>query len=118
MLDLSVKLTINQEVADATNLTDRFSKEDLAKIGKLCWDGYNRDVNSRTKWEKRTEAAMNLALQVQEAKTFPWQGCANVIFPLVTIAALQFSARSYSNIIQGTDVFRYRVLGEDPTGNL
>jgi chaperonin GroES len=61
---------------------------------------------------------MDLALQVQKDKSFPWSGCSNVVFPLVTIAALQFSARSYSNIIHGSHVVNYRVPCEDPSGLL
>jgi chaperonin GroES len=54
-------------------------------------------------------------MQIQEDKNFPWAGCSNVIFPLVTIASLQFSSRSYGNIIQGSDVVKYRITGgEDP----
>jgi chaperonin GroES len=55
---------------------------------------------------------MDLAMQAAKEKNFPWPGCSNVVFPLVTIAALQFSARSYSSIIQGTNVVRYRVIGK------
>ena len=117
-LNLSTKLVINKDVWTAPNLVDRFSEEDRTKIGRLCWEGYERDKQSRAAWERRTQAAMDLALQIQKDKNFPWQGCSNVIFPLITVAALQFSARSYSNIIQGTDVVRYRVVGEDPDGRL
>ncbi len=55
---------------------------------------------------------MDLSMQISEPKNFPWPGCSNVVFPLVTIAALQFSARSYQNIIQGTNVVRYRTIGK------
>lgn len=54
---------------------------------------------------------MDLAMQVAASKNFPWPNCSNVVFPLVTIAALQFSARSYAAIIQGTNVVRYRTIG-------
>src|SRR5579864_5493324 len=109
MLDLSTKLTINKDLVEAKNLCDRFKGDELDAIGKVCLDGYKRDRQSRSKWERRNAAAMDLAMQVQVAKTFPWPGCSNVVFPLVTIAALQFSARSYSNLVQGTNVVRYRV---------
>lgn len=112
------KLSINRDFIDSPNLCDRLSENDLAKIGGLVWQGYNRDLASREKWARRMEAGMDLAMQIQGAKNFPWQGCSNVVFPLVTIAALQFSARSYSNIIQGTDVVRYRVVGDDDGGDL
>jgi chaperonin GroES len=113
MLNLESKLKINHDLIMAPNLCDRFSGDDLDRIGMRVWEGYQRDKFSRSAWERRMNAAMDLAMQVQVAKTFPWPGCSNVIFPLVTIAALQFSARSYSNIIQGTNVVRYRVIGKE-----
>jgi chaperonin GroES len=113
MLDISTKLTINKDLVDSKNLCDRFTSDELDAIGKVCLDGYKRDRQSRSKWERRNAAAMDLAMQVQVAKTFPWPGCSNVVFPLVTIAALQFSARSYSNLVQGTNVVRYRVIGKE-----
>jgi chaperonin GroES len=115
-LRLTKYIKIDESVASAKNLCDRFEDDDLDTIGKLVWDGYSRDKQSREKWEKRMQAGMDLAMQIQKEKTFPWPNSSNVVFPLVTIASLQFSARSYSNIIQGTDVVRYRVIGEDPMG--
>jgi chaperonin GroES len=113
MLDLEKTLSINKDLVQSPDLTDRFTGADLDSIGRLVIEGYKKDRASRFKWERRMNAAMDLAMQVQVAKTFPWPGCSNVIFPLVTIAALQFSARSYSNMIQGTNVVRYRVIGKD-----
>jgi chaperonin GroES len=111
---LTNKIVLNRDVASAPNLCDRFTDSDLTAIGQLCWQGYQRDELSRAAWKTRTSAAMDLAMQVQKDKSFPWPNCANVTFPLVTIAALQFSSRSYGNIIQGTDVVKYRVVGKDP----
>jgi chaperonin GroES len=116
--DLTTKLTLNSSLIDAPNLVDRFDTEDLTCIGNAVWNGYQRDEASRIPWMRRMNAAMDLAMQIQKDKNFPWPGCSNIIFPLITIAALQFSARSYSNIIQGTNVVRYRVPGEDPQGIL
>ena len=115
-LRLSKHIKIDAEVASAKNLCDRFEKTDLTAIGQLVWEGYTRDKVSRMQWERRMNAAMDLALQIQRDKNFPWPGCSNVVFPLVTIAALQFSARAYQNVISGTDVVRYRVAGDDPDG--
>lgn len=115
-LDLSVKLKLDESVTNSPNLCDRFSDADLTQIGNLVLDGYKRDEQSRINWFKRMEAGMDLAMQIQKDKNFPWPGASNVIFPLVTIASLQFSARSYENIIQGTDVVKYRVLGTDLDG--
>lgn len=116
MLNLSTKLSLDQDMIDSPNLTDRFSAEDLASLGLWCWEGYQRDKQSRAKWEKRNEAAMDLAMQIQKDKNFPWPNSSNVAFPLVTIAVLQFHARAYPAIIEGTDVVKYRVIGKDPQG--
>jgi len=81
-------------------------------------EGYKRDKQTRAAWERRNEAGMDLALQVQKAKTFPWPDCSNIAFPLVTIAALQFHARAYPTLIQGPEIVQCRVVGDDPTGEL
>ena len=116
MLNLETTLRITQNLTQEANLTSRFSKVDLDAIGEHVSAGYDRDKQSRAKWEARTESALNLALQVSKAKNFPWENCSNVAFPLVTIAALQFHSQAYPAIIQGTEVAKYRVIGPDPTG--
>lgn len=114
-LNLDSKISLNPDVAESPNLCDRFSSLDLDRIGACVWSGYDTDEQSRSQWKRRMNSAMDLAMQVQETKTFPWPGAANVIFPLVTIAALQFSARAYPSLIQGNNVFRYRVIGPETT---
>lgn len=115
---LSTRLTIDEAVTKSPNLTGRFSSEDLAKIGNEVFAGYERDEYSRTQWKTRTSAAMDLAMQVQADKNFPWPNCSNVVFPLVTIASLQFSSRAYPALIEGPDIVKYRVVGPDPEQKL
>ncbi len=116
MLNLEKRIPLTKANCEDRNLADHFGKEDLAAIGVWAWEGYQRDKTSRWRWETRMQAAMNLALQLQEAKNFPWPDCSNIKFPLVTIAALQFHSRAYPMLIQGTDVVRYKVWDSDPQG--
>ena len=116
MQNLDSTLTLNKKTVDSADLTDRFTNDDLVKIGVLVIDNFNRDLASRKNWQERTEAAMDLALQVSEAKTFPWQGCANIAFPLVTIAAMQFHARAYPTIVNGRDIVRMKINASDKDG--
>lgn len=119
MLTLSSKkLVINRDLIQAPNLCNRFSPEDLTLLGHLTYEGYQADEQSRGPWMRRMNAGMDLAMQIAKDKNFPWPGAANVIFPLITIAALQFSARAYPSIVQGTDVVKYRVIGSDPKGEV
>lgn len=114
MRKLDTKLTFDEKTIMSPNLCDRFSAEDLATISEWVWEGFTKDKASRREWEKRNSAAMDLAMQVQSAKNFPWPNCSNIIFPLLTIAALQFSTRSYANLIRGTQIYKYKVWGPDP----
>lgn len=114
MLNLENSLTINAATIASLNLCDKFTDEDLKTLGEWCWQGYDVDKASRTLWEKRTEAAMDLAMQIQKTKTFPWQGSSNIAFPLITIAVMQFHSRAYPTIVQGTEVVKCRVVGPDP----
>lgn len=118
MLELSAYLKLDAAAIKSPNLCDRFSDDDLKLIGEYCKQGLLRDEESRYQWMKRNEAGMDLALQIQKEKTFPWPNAANVAFPLVTIAALQFHARAYPAIVNGTDLVKCAVFGEDPTGEL
>lgn len=116
MLALSSPLILDLAAIQSPNLCDRFAEDDLARIGTVCSDGFLSDEQSRQRWLQRNEAGMNLALQLQESKTFPWEGCANVAFPLVTIAAMQFHARAYPAIVNGDRIVKVAQFGPDPEG--
>jgi chaperonin GroES len=118
MLKLDQYIELTQKAINSPNLAEWFSEDDLKRIGNECYSGYERDERSREHWMRRNEAGMDLALQIQKEKSFPWPGCASVAFPLVTIAAMQFHARAYPAIVSGTDVVKCTVLGDDPTGQL
>lgn len=115
MLHLESNLKITPETCRQPNLTGEFSDVDLRRIGAYVYDGYLEDEDSRAKWHEMNKAGMDLAMQISKEKTFPWTNCSNVAFPLVTIAALQFHARAYPEIISGTEVVKCRVSGLEPT---
>jgi len=111
MLNLKAKLSFNKDSVSDPDLCDRFAKDDLERIGALVWESYDKDKRSRAKWERRSEAGMNLAMQVAEVKTFPWHNCANIKFPLVTVASLQYHAMAFPVLVDPPDVVQYRVIG-------
>ncbi len=115
-LELENSIKISRETISCPNLCSYFTEEDLKKIGMWAVDNYTRDLGTRVNWERRTQAAMNLAMQVSGEKTFPWPNCSNVLFPLVTIAAMQFHSRAYPSLIDGEKVVKCRVVGEDSQG--
>lgn len=116
MLTLQTRIKIDEATIRASNLTDKFSEDELGQIGDWVWQGWDMDEASRQGWLGRTEAALDLAMQVTKEKSFPWPNASNIAFPLVTIATLQFHSRAYPALVSGTDLVKCRVLGEDPEG--
>lgn len=114
-MELETKFTLAQILA-SDNLAEDFSEKDLETIGATVVRTYDLDKRSRYEWEVRNETALKLALQVVEHKTFPWPDASNVKFPLLTIAALQYHARSYPALIPGTSIVKCRVFGDDTDG--
>ena len=108
-LQIDSKITLDKATIKLGDMSKLFSEGELDRIGQYCWDGWQSDVQSRDPWFRRMEAAMDLAMQIQKDKSFPWAGASNVVFPLISIAALQFSARAYGNLI-GPDLVTYVIL--------
>jgi chaperonin GroES len=104
------------EIVELPNIAEVLDEKTINTISYNVWKGFEADKESRSAWEKRTEDAMKLALQVAEAKSFPWPGASNVKFPLVTIAALQYHARSYPVLINGETPVHCRTFGDDKDG--
>ena len=100
-----------------TNIAEDLSADTLGLIGQEICRGYDTDLSSRAEWEERIEEGLKVAMQMAETKTFPWDGCANVKFPLIATAAIQFASRAYSEIIRGRDIVHAAVIGEDPDGS-
>lgn len=110
-----VKLEISQ-ILKADNICDLLTEDQRKYVGRQVVEWYEKDKQTRDGWEKKNSLALKLAMQVTETKTYPWPGAANVKFPLLTIAALQFSARVYPALIKAPDLVKYRIVGRDPQG--
>lgn len=104
-----------QKLLDSPNLASEFDADTLQAIGRWVVGGYAKDLRSRSQWAERHSKAMKIALQVKEAKNFPWANASNVKFPLVTVGALQFLAR-ISILTKGEHLVSMKVLGNDADG--
>ena len=114
-MKLTSKLKL-EDIQDSLNLVDKLDKEDVDSIGRDVVQTYETDKQSRRTWEKRMQSATDLALQLTQDKSYPWPNAANVKFPLLTIAALQFASRAYPALVKAPDLVKYRVQGKDEGG--
>lgn len=95
------------------NIAVDLDDEELSKISVSVMRGLKIDEDSRSEWLTKNEAALDLALQVAKDKTYPWNKASNIVFPLVTIAAIQFAARAYPAVVAGRNVVKGVVMGDD-----
>lgn len=105
--------SILNKYAELDNVAEELDEDTLIKIGNYCKAGYDADVISREGWMANNEKWMKLAVQVIEVKNTPWNNAANVKYPLLTTAAMQFNARAYSAILNNNDIVKGRVIGSD-----
>lgn len=107
-----------------TNLAKKLvGKEDkdgnviLEKMAADLIQGYKTDEQSREPWMEKNREWLNLALLIRENKTYPWPKAANVKYPLIATAAMQFSARAYPALVpQDGKIVKARVIRKDKQG--
>lgn len=97
---------------DKVNIADDLSDTQLYDIGRTVCYGYSLDETSREEWLSLTEEGLKIARQVKEIKNYPWPKAANIKYPLIATAAIQFAARAYPQIVQGHDVVKAAIIGQ------
>lgn len=109
-------------IMQAENLLDMIDENELTRIGSKCLDGFEADLQSRksgdegSTWDDKYKRYLDVAMQVRKAKSFPWQNASNIKFPILTTAAIQFQARAYPAIVDGSNLAKGRVMGADHDG--
>ncbi len=103
-------------VESGENIVDLLPESKRAALGHDALHEYEIDDGSRNMVMKAYDKAMKAARAESKAKNFPFTGAANVRYPLLTTAANQFAARAYPAIVNGSEVVKARIVGQDPDG--
>jgi len=97
-----------------TNLADRQSKEVISDLTTKVLEGYKTDLASRKEWSELNEQIIDLAKLLVKKKVYNGEVVANVKYPLIINACIQFAARAYPELIKGNEVVKGKVIGTDP----
>lgn len=109
------RLTIDKMMT-SVNVAESLDEDKCNEIASEIARGVEADLISRQPWYKANQEYLKMALQIKESKNFPWPNAANVKYPLITIASLQFQARAYAGIVDTKNMVRGKVIGYDPSG--
>jgi chaperonin GroES len=105
-------LELKRSVLESDNLVEGLSDQELRDIGNRVVSMVTEDKESRAEWEEQNDRWMKLATQVMEAKDHPWPNAANIKYPLLSTAALQFHARAYPAMINDGRITKPKVIGQ------
>lgn len=111
----NIKLSMG-DILQASNIAELLDADQLTTIALKVIEEYYSDEDSRSGWLNDMKSAMELALQVTEAKNVPWKNAANVKLPIITIAALQFNSRVLPAIVSGNTLVKMKTIGRDNDG--
>jgi chaperonin GroES len=105
--------SVNIALEEDENGDPEIAPEVLTTLGMRVEREYKIDETSRADWKEKTEKALELATQHTTPKQYPWPRASNVIFPLMTTAAMQFAARAYPAIVMGREIVKGVTIGPD-----
>lgn len=101
------------EWIDNPNIARDLDEETLRDLGSLVVREYEIDETSRAEWKDEAQKALDFATQKAPPKQYPWTDASNVIFPLITSAAMRFGAVAYPAIVPSRNVVKGVVWGDD-----
>ncbi len=110
----------NMELADqlkgwieAVNIAEDLDDSEKNRIAVQVLRDFDIDEESRADWKEQYQKWLDFALQVNQPKVYPWPNASNVIYPMITTAAIQFAAKAYPAIIRDTNVVKGTIVGND-----
>lgn len=104
-------------LSEKVNIAKDMDEQRLAEIGAMCKDAYTDDLGTCQERFQKLNEYTEIAKQVVTEKNHPWPKAANVKYPILTTAAIQFNARAYPALIPSGKIVNARVFGDDPDGS-
>lgn len=98
---------------DYSVITDTLTEEQLGSLASRVKEDYDADKLSRQDNEDLWEQINKLIDFKPENKTTPFPNASNVKIPLTLNACITFASRVYPMLINGNDVVKVQVTGDD-----
>lgn len=112
----SVDISLPEDFWMSPNIAEELDDGTLDELGAMLKEHVDEDIHSRSEWLERNDKWMELVTQVLEEKSYPWPGAANIKFPLISTAAVQFHARAFPSLLGTSKPVKARKIGRDPAG--
>jgi len=103
---MAKKLKLADILSYPTNIAKLLDGSQKEGIYEYCNTRYEDLVAIRTPRNEKLRQANEEALQIYKAKDFPWPKAANVKYPLITNACIDFASRIFPAVWQDGDVVK------------
>lgn len=103
---MAKKLKIEEILSFPTNILRLLDNDVREHIYDYCDTRYKDLVAIRTPRNEKLREANEEALQIYKQKDFPWPKAANVKYPLITNACIDFASRIFPAVLQDGDIVK------------
>lgn len=101
-----------REYIKSINIVPKLDEDCIRTITNKVLSGVQDDKTSQSKWMSDTDEALRLSSLSKEPKNSPLPQSANIKFPLIRQACLQFAARTYPELIQDGKIVKTVIAGK------
>ena len=105
-----------EDILASDSIAHDLPEEMRIEIANKVVEWYDEDVKSRADWERKYEQWMKLASQTLEHKSTPWPNAANIKYPLIVQAALNYNSRVMPALMPNMKPVGIQPIGDDPEG--
>lgn len=107
-------MKIRQEFYEAQgNICDLLSDSEIWEVGEKAVSEWRMDLSSIEGWRDLAEQGLALAAQESDpdgSVNYPWDDASNVHLPFLTVAAQQWAARAYPELVSGDKVVGVKIF--------
>lgn len=111
--EIDIEIAEPLQMEPSENIAETLTPLRRDEIANTVLRDYEVDETNFRSRKERIEKLYKLALQVADEKSYPWQNASNVKYPLITDAALAFSAMAYPSIVKDDKVVKCKINGSD-----
>lgn len=102
-----------EKILNTKNIVELLEDDEKTKIASQVTERFNDDAQSRKDKQNKLKDIVQLALSITEGKAFPWENASNVIYPLISTAIIEFSAKCSPEILRDDAIVKSKVIGKD-----
>lgn len=103
-----------KELSRMANIAETLDEFKLSEIAQEALDGYNEDLRSMSTFLEDAAKIMDIVKLKSEEKNAPFRKAANIKYPIITTAIIQFASRTLPEVIKEDKAVRPKIFGKDP----